>query len=69
MREEQEQDQCAADMHYQSCTEDLIRRTRDTRESPLVFKGLTEYGFRSNLLGLKVFAWTMPIDDPTQRES
>ena len=54
-REEQEQDQCAADTDYESCTQDLIRRTRDTRRFPLVFKGLTEYGFRRNLLGLKVF--------------
>lgn len=53
--EEQEQNQRAADMHYQSCTEELIRRTRDTKRFPLVFKGLTEYGFRRNLLGLKVF--------------
>lgn len=53
--EEQEQNQRAADMHYQSCTEELIRRTRDIKRFPLVFKGLTEYGFRRNLLGLKVF--------------
>ena len=60
-REEQEQDQCAADTHYQSCTEDLIRRTRDTRKFPLVFKGLTEYGFRRNLLGLKVFGVSLTV--------
>ena len=54
-REEQEHDQTAADTHYQSCTEDLIRRTRDAKKFPLVFKGLTEYGFRRNLLGLKFF--------------
>ena len=54
-REEQEQDRCAADTHYESCTEELIRRTRDAGRFPLVFKGLTEYGFRRNLLGLKVF--------------
>ena len=54
-REEQEQDQRAADTYYQSCTEDLIRRTRDSRKFPLVFKALTEYGFRRNLLGLKGF--------------
>ena len=54
-REEQEQDLCAADTNFQSCTEDLIRRTRDTGKYPLVFKGLTEYGFRRNLFGLKVF--------------
>ena len=60
-REEQEQDQCAADTHYQSCTEDLIRRTRDTRKFPLVFTGLTEYGFRRNLLGLKVFGMSLTV--------
>ena len=54
-RAEQEHDQTAADTHYQSCTEDLIRRTRDAKKFPLVFKGLTEYGFRRNLLGMKVF--------------
>ena len=54
-RAEQEHDQTAADTHYQSCTEDLIRRTRDAKKFQLVFKGLTEYGFRRNLLGLKVF--------------
>ena len=54
-REEQEHDQTAADTHYQSCTEDLIRRSRDAKKFPLVFKGLTEYGFRRNLLGLKFF--------------
>ena len=60
-REEQEQDKCAADTHYQSCAEDLIRRTRDTRKHPLVFKGLTEYGFRRNLLGLKVFGVCLTV--------
>ncbi len=34
---------------------ELIRKTRDTKKFPLVFKGLTEYGFRRNLLGLKPF--------------
>ena len=60
-REEQEQDLCAADTHYQSCTEDLIRRTRDTRKFPLVFKGLIEYGFRRNLLGLKIFGVSLTV--------
>lgn len=54
-REEQDQEQHAADTHFESCTEELIRRTRDTKRFPLVFKGLTEYGFRRNLLGLKPF--------------
>ena len=52
-REDQNQDQRAADKHYESCTEELIRRTRDTQKFPLVFKSLTEYGFRRNLFGLK----------------
>ena len=60
-REEQEQDPCAADTYYQSCTEELIRRTRDTGRFPLVFKGLTEYGFRRNLLGLKVFGVSLAV--------
>lgn len=53
--EEHEQDEGAADKHYESCTEELIRRTRDHKKFPLVFKGLVEYGFRRNLLGLKAF--------------
>ncbi len=59
--EEQEKDQYAADTHYQSCAEDLIRRTRDTGKFPLVFKGLTEYGFRRNLLGLKAFGVSLTV--------
>ncbi|HEY3216718.1 MAG TPA: hypothetical protein VGK93_09530 [Candidatus Eisenbacteria bacterium] len=51
--DEQQRDARAADVHYESCTEELIRRTRDGGRFPLVFKGLTEYGFRRNLLGLK----------------
>lgn len=51
--EEQEQDPQGANTKYESCTEELIRRTRDSSRFPLVFKGLTEYGFRRNLLGLK----------------
>ncbi len=50
---EQERDSPAADVHYESCTEELIRRTRDSARFPLVFKALTDYGFRRNLLGLK----------------
>ena len=60
-REEYERDQCAADTHYESCTEELIRRTRNTRNFPLVFKGLTEYGFRRNLLGLKVLGVCLSV--------
>lgn len=51
--DEEARDAQAADAHYESCTDDLIRRTRDSALYPLVFKGLTDYGFRRNLLGLK----------------
>lgn len=54
-RDEQEQGGVAADHYYESCTEELIRRTRDQNRFPLVFKGLVEYGFRRNLLGVKIF--------------
>ena len=59
--EEQRQDPCSADTYYESCTEELIRRTRDVERFPLVFKGLIEYGFRRNLLGLKVFGVSLTI--------
>ena len=53
--DEQECNPQAADVHWEACTKELIRRTRDRKKFPLVFKGLTEYGFRRNLLGLKPF--------------
>lgn len=60
-REEQEQNERVADEHFESCTEELIRRTRDAKKFPLVFKGLTEYGFRRNLLGLKGFGVLLAV--------
>lgn len=60
-KEEQEQSLSVADAHYQSCIEELIRRTRDSSKFKLVFKGLTEYGFRRNLLGLKPFGIIIAI--------
>lgn len=59
--EEQKRDERAADEYYQSCTEELIRRTRDQKKYPLVFKGLVEYGFRRNLLGLKAFGVVLAV--------
>lgn len=50
---EESGDQAASDTRWVSCTEELIRRTRSKKKYPLVFKGLVEYGFRRNLLGLK----------------
>lgn len=55
------QDERAADKYYESCTEELIRRTRDGKRFPLVFKGLVEYGFRRNLLGLKYFGVILAV--------
>ena len=52
-REEQVSDPPGADVCFESCVEELIRRTRDPKRFPLVLKALTDYGFRRNLLGLK----------------
>lgn len=51
--QEEQQNREKADELFESCTLELIRRTRDYKRFPLVFKGLTEYGFRRNMLGLK----------------
>lgn len=59
--EDQEIDPRSADQHFEACTEELIRRTRDVQKFPLVFKGLTEYGFRRNLLGLKPLGLLLAI--------
>lgn len=52
-KEEQAGDPVGADACFESCVEELIRRTRDPKRFPLVLKALTDYGFRRNLLGLK----------------
>ncbi len=59
--DDQKRDPQAADAHWEACAEELIRRTRDRKQFPLVFKGLTEYGFRRNLLGLKPFGLPLSI--------
>ena len=59
--DEQQRDPQTADVHWEACTEELIRRTRGRKQFPLVFKGLTEYGFRRNLLGLKPFGLPLSI--------
>ena len=58
---DQHADPTVADEHWEACTEALIHRTRDRGRFPLVFKGLTEYGFRRNLLGLKPFGLSLSI--------
>jgi hypothetical protein len=53
--EAQEQaDLAAADDVYRACTTFLISKTRDTKKFPLLFEENIAYGFRRNLLGLKV---------------
>ena len=59
--DDQKRDPQAADAHWEACAEELIRRTRDRKQFPLVFKGLTEYGFRRNLLGLKPIGLPLSI--------
>lgn len=54
--QDEERDADAADSHYEACVGELIRRTRDTSRFPLLFRALTDYGFRRNLLGLKPVA-------------
>ena len=51
----------AVDAYWEACTEELIKRTRNHKQFPRVFQGLTEYGFRRNLLGLKPFGLPLCI--------
>lgn len=60
-KNEEIHDQADADSRWIACTEELIRRTRKKKKYPLVFKGLVEYGFRRNLLGLKPFGLSICI--------
>ena len=50
---EQHHDPERADQHYEACTKELLRRTRDKTKFALVHKRLIDYGFRRNLLSLK----------------
>lgn len=59
--EEEIRDPFTADKYFESCTEELIRRTRDSSRFPLVFSNLTAYGFRRNLLGLKRIGLSLTI--------
>ena len=53
--QEEEQDPSAADVHYEVCTSEIIRRTRNVETFPLVFRSVTSYGLQRNLWGLKAF--------------
>ena len=57
----QERNPRAADTLLEACTLEIIRRTRNREQFPLVYQGLTDYGFRRNLLGLKPFGLALSI--------
>ncbi len=50
-----------ADEIYQSWTKYLISKTRDTKKYNLLFQENINYGFRRNLLGLKIIAISIII--------
>jgi phosphoglycerol transferase MdoB-like AlkP superfamily enzyme len=49
-------DQAAADAFYVQCGNWLRQNTRDTKKFPILFGENVTYGFRRNLLGVKVLA-------------
>ena len=49
-------DQAAADAFYGQCGNWLRQNTRDTKKFPILFGENITYGFRRNLLGVKVLA-------------
>ena len=57
----QERNRRAGDTLLEACTLELIRRTRNREQFPLVHQGLTDYGFRRNLLGLKPYGLALSI--------
>ena len=59
--EKEDEDQAAADEIYQRCTYELIRRTRNVEDFPLVYRALTSYGMHRNLLGLKPFGISVAL--------
>jgi hypothetical protein len=60
-KEEQTNDPQAADKYFESCAEELIRRTRNKKSFPQIFEALIAYGFRRNLLGMKRFGLPLTI--------
>ena len=58
---EEERDPAAADVRWEACTKEIIRRTRNRQDFPLVFESLASYGFRRNLLGLKPYGLALSV--------
>jgi len=54
--EDETADQVAADDFYAQCGNWLRQNTRDTKKFPILFGENITYGFRRNLLGVKVLA-------------
>lgn len=54
--EDEKADQSTADAFYGQCGNWLRQNTRDTKKFPILFGENITYGFRRNLLGVKVFA-------------
>lgn len=52
-QEEQDQNPQEADDSYESCVDELRRRTRDRKRFSRVFQELRDYGFRRNIFALK----------------
>ena len=53
---EESADQAVADAFYSQCGNWLRQNTRDTKKFPILFGENITYGFRRNLLGVKVLA-------------
>lgn len=60
-REAEEEDPSAADNMYQTATDWLLSKTRDTKTFRLVFEENMNYGFRRNLYALKPFALILDL--------
>ena len=60
-QEEQDQNPQEADNAYESCVDELRRRTRDSKRFPLVFQELRNYGFKRNIFALKPLGLTLSI--------
>lgn len=54
--QEENANQSAADAFYGQCGNWLRQNTRDTKKFPILFSENVTYGFRRNLLGVKVLA-------------
>lgn len=60
-QDEQYQKPHDADNLYESCVDELRRRTRDDERFPLVFQEVRDYGFRRNIFALKPYGLTLTV--------